>query len=181
LDEPTDTYDDLEIRRIVRAADKFMRDGHTSPKLRRQVLSFVQGLHAECQEADQSGREGWSWSLLEVARAAFAIGAIAGNAAMVTGRSADRRAAGGVASGQTRRMKAELWRAHARDLMREIRINHEGWSREKVAIEALSRWRLQDVEPPESSRSLVELLKELEADGTIPARTKLKRTSSLPK
>ena len=169
-----------EIRRIVSAAEAFMRDPRTSTVVRRQLLSFVQLIEAELQEVERIGQRGTVFRIIGVAQAAFAIGAIAGTPAMATHLRAGKHAAGGVKSGEVRRENAQAWQAHACDLMRDLRTQNPGWSREKVAIEALSTWRLQNVRPPESPRSLVDLLKKLETVGTIQPR-ELKRTTSFQK
>ena len=54
--------------------------------------------------------------------------------------------------------------------MRDLRTQNPGWSREKVAIEALSAWRLQDVIPPESPRSFADLLKKTRGSRDDPAQ-----------
>lgn len=166
MDEPEDTFDNFEIRRIVEAADKFMRDENTSPKLRRQVFGFIQDLQVECQQVDQHGREDLSFTLLAVARAAFALGAIAGTPSMVTSFRGGKHSAGGLASAKTRGRSAETWKAHATDLMLTIRSVRPEASQETVAIETTETWKLDEVKAPGFS-ALVKHLRMLERSGIL--------------
>ena len=100
-----DAIDLPEIRRIVSAAEAFMRDPRTSTVVRRQLLSFVQLIEAELQEVERLGQRDTVFRIIGVAQAAFAIGAIAGTPAMVTHFKAGKHAAGGVKKwrGETRK------------------------------------------------------------------------------
>ncbi len=171
MEDRRSLVDEIEVRRIIRAAAAMMQKSRTTPEVRRQLLGFVQLIEAECQSVEDDGRTLNPGTLLSLVEAAFAVGAIAGTPAMVTALRAGQHAAGGVASGKSRGRSMAEWKAHATGLMRAIRTAHPEAPQETVATETRETWKLDNVKAPGFS-ALVKHLRNLERSGEVPRQRK---------
>jgi hypothetical protein len=78
---------------------------------------------------------------------------------------------GGKESGKTRRKENRPWVPHATELAKVICAKHPDYSNEKVALEIVSLWRLEEPSPP-GARTLATFVSELRKAKKLPKRAK---------
>jgi hypothetical protein len=78
---------------------------------------------------------------------------------------------GGKKSGQTRSRENKPWYAHATELAQVYYSEFPDASDENIAVEIVSRWKLEETLPP-GVRTLETFVADLRRDGKLPKRAK---------
>ena len=165
------------VQKVLDVARKALAGGRVLDQTAQADLIFQIGtLEALCARFDDplQDRESLRGMMVLGMQAAFIIGAHtqAQDLALVLDRQ--RQAAGGRKGGETRRAQAEVgWKAHATDLVCEIRAEDPTLATAAVSVEVVNRWKSSEAVCP-TPRTVTKLVDFLEANGTVQPATKRK-------
>ncbi len=173
---PTTLSDEWLVQKVLDVGRKALSGRILDEATQADLIFQLSTLDQVCRafEGKPQDKDSLRSTVVLCMQASFVIGARAQGEDLALVREKQRQAAGGKRRAELQNIAAEKgWRRHATELMAAIRTKDRSLSRDQVAIEVIGRWKLDQVKPP-STRTLVEHLKRREADGSVPARQKMK-------